>query len=173
VAWTLPLTSLMISTTVRWARIEYQLDLRSAQTRIPLGVIVLTGIDGTLRAVVAGRAPRAGAAPPDALKSVGPLGRSQLDGWVAAMAKDVLAAVEKREDPLETLVSTWCWNLSVVVAEDVVAQPGETIRDVAGRLYGGHLGSPLPHGLSTPLTQPAHVAADDAWSFTEATYAAA
>ena len=84
---------------------------------------------------------------------MGPLGRSQLDGWVAAMAKDVLASIEKHEDPLESLVSTWCWNLSVTVAEDLDAHPGETLRDVAARL--------LPSGI---LKQPGD------WSIAEATF---
>jgi hypothetical protein len=122
----------MTATRLRCARVEYQVDVRSAQPRVPLGVIVLTG-----------RAPRAGAPPPEELKAVGPLGRSQLDGWVAAMAKDVLASIEKHEDPLESLVATWCWNLSVTVAEDVTARPSETLRDVAARLLSdGILNAP-------------------------------
>ena len=129
----------MTATKVQWARIEYQLDLRSDGPRIPLGVVVLGSAADNVRAVLAGRAPRLGSPPPDELRSVGPLGRSQLDGWVAAMAKDVLASLEKHEDPLESLVSTWCWNLSVSVTEDVTARPSETLRDVAARL--------LPSGI--------------------------
>jgi hypothetical protein len=163
----------MISTTVRWARIEYQLDLRNTGPRIPLGVIVLGGAGDSVRGLVAGRAPRPGSTAPDELKSVGPLGRSQLDGWVAAMAKDVLASLEKREDPLETLVSTWCWNLSVIVAEDEVARQGETVRDVAARLYARHLGAPLPLGATAPLTRAAGAHAGSDWGFAEASYAAA
>ena len=143
----------MMATKVRWARVEYQLDLRSAQPRIPLGVIVLGGNAESVRALVAGRAPRPGSPPPDALRSVGPLGRSQLDGWVAAMAKDVLAGFEKHEDPLESLVATWCWNLSVAVADAADARPGETLRDVAARL--------VPREALTPGSD---------WSYAEATY---
>lgn len=124
----------MTATTLRCARVEYQVDVRSAQPRIPLGLIVLDAHGHTVRTLVAGRAPRPGSPPPEELRSVGPLGRSQLDGWVAAMAKDVLASIEKHEDPLESLVSTWCWNLSVTVCEAVVARPSETLRDVAARL---------------------------------------
>jgi hypothetical protein len=145
----------MIVTNVRWARIEYQLDLRSAQPRIPLGVIALGGDADRVRALVAGRAPRPGSPPPEALKSVGPLGRSQLDGWVAAMAKDVLAALEKHEDPLESLVATWCWNLSVTVAGAADARHGETLRDMAARL--------VPREVLAPGSD---------WSYAEATYSA-
>ena len=84
---------------------------------------------------------------------MGPLGRSQLDGWVAAMAKDVLASIEKHEDPLESLVSTWCWNLSVTVVDDVAPRPGEQLRDVARRL--------IPAGI---LNQPSD------WSIAEASF---
>jgi hypothetical protein len=142
-----------MATTVKWARIEYQLDLRSARPRIPLGVIVLGGNAEIVRALVAGRAPRPGSPPPEELKSVGPLGRSQLDGWVAAMAKDVLATLEKHEDPLESLVSTWCWNLSVTGADHGDARPGETLRDVAARLVPTHVMEP-----------------GGGWSYAEATY---
>ncbi len=145
----------MTATTLRCARVEYQLDVRSAQARIPLGVIVLATHAQGIRTLVTGRAPRAGSPAPDELKSVGPLGRSQLDGWVAAMAKDILASIEKHEDPLESLISTWCWNLSVTVAEDVAARPGETLRDVAARL--------LPAGI---LNQPTD------WSLAEASFTA-
>lgn len=124
----------MIVTKVQWARVEYQVDLRSAEPRIPLGVIVLGGNAESARALVAGRAPRLGSPPPVELAAVGPLGRSQLDGWVAAMAKDVLACFEKHQDPLEALVSTWCWNLSVTVGAPADARHGETLRDVAARL---------------------------------------
>jgi hypothetical protein len=124
----------MTATRLRCARVEYQIDVRSAQPRVPLGVIVLATHAHGVRTLVTGRAPRVGSPPPEELKAVGPLGRSQLDGWVAAMGKDVLASIEKHEDPLESLVSTWCWNLSVTVAEDVAARPSETLRDVAARL---------------------------------------
>jgi hypothetical protein len=145
----------MTTTKVRWARIEYQLDLRSAQPRVPLGVLVLGGNAESARVLVAGRAPRPGSAPPDELRSVGPLGRSQLDGWVATMAKDVLTSFEKHEDPLDTLSSTWCWNLSVTAAEDADARPGETLREVAAR-----------------LAPPAVMAPRGRWSYAEATYSA-
>jgi hypothetical protein len=124
----------MTATRLRCARVEYQVDVRSAHPRIPLGVIVLAMHGHVVCTLVTGRAPRPGSPPPDELKAVGPLGRSQLDGWVAAMGKDVLASIEKHEDPLESLVATWCWNLSVTVAEDVTARPSETLRDVAARL---------------------------------------
>jgi hypothetical protein len=140
---------------VRWARIEYQLDLRSTQPRIPLGVVVLCGNAQDVRALVAGRAPRPGSPPPEELRAVGPLGRSQLDGWPAAMAKDVLASIEKHEDPLESLASTWCWNLSVTVAEAADARHDETLRDVAARLVGADV-----------LKPPGD------WSYAEATYLA-
>ena len=143
----------MIATKVRWARIEYQLDLRNSQPRIPLGVIVLGGNAESIRALVAGRAPRPGSPPPEDLKSVGPLGRSQLDGWVAAMAKDVLASLEKHEDPLESLKSTWCWNLSVTVMDAADAHQGETLRDVAARL--------VPQAVMQPQRD---------WTYAEATY---
>ncbi|HXU89455.1 MAG TPA: hypothetical protein VFQ62_11435 [Methylomirabilota bacterium] len=143
----------MTATTLRCARVEYQLDVRSAQPRIPLGVIVLASHHDGIRTLVTGRAPRIGSSPPEELKSVGPLGRSQLDGWVTAMAKDVLASIEKHEDPLESLVSTWCWNLSVRATDDVIPRPGETLRDTAARV--------LPAGL---LNQPSD------WSIAEATF---
>jgi hypothetical protein len=143
----------MTKTMLRCARIEYQLDVRSAQPRIPLGAIVLAADADSVRMLVTGRAPRVGSPPPEGLKSVGPLGRSQLDGWVAAMAKDVLASIEKHEEPLESLVSTWCWNLSVTVVDDVAPRPGENLRDVATRL--------LPAGT---LNQPSD------WSIAEASF---
>ena len=143
----------MMTTMLRCARIEYQLDVRSAQPRISLGAIVLTADAQSVRMLVTGRAPRVGSPPPEELKSVGPLGRSQLDGWVAAMAKDVLASIEKHEDPLESLVSTWCWNLSVTVVDDVAPRPGEKLRAVATRL--------LPAGI---LNQPSD------WSIAEASF---
>lgn len=143
----------MTATKVRWARIEYQLDLRSVQPRIPLGIIVLGGNAESARILVAGRAPRPGSPPPDELKSVGPLGRSQLDGWVAAMAKDVLASFDKHEDPLENLASTWCWNLSVTVADAADVRTGETLREVAAR-----------------LVPPAVIGPRGTWAYAEATY---
>ena len=143
----------MSATRVQWARIEYQLDLRDPQPRIPLGVIVLAGNTQSVRALVAGRAPRPGAPPPEELRSVGPLGRSQLDGWAAAMAKDVFAALEKHEDPLETLASTWCWNLTVTRPDHADARHGETLRDVAARL--------VPRAVMQPAAE---------WSYAEATY---
>jgi hypothetical protein len=145
----------MIAPRLRCARIEYQLDVRSAQPRIPLGAIVLAADMRGVRLLVTGRAPRPGSPPPEELKWVGPLGRSQLDGWVAAMAKDMLAALEKHEDPIESLMTTWCWNLSVTVTDDVAARPGETLRDVATRL--------LPSGI---LNQPSE------WSIAEASFTA-
>ena len=162
----------MIARTVRWARIDYQIDLRSTEAPVPLGVVILGVTADGVRAYVAGRAPRPGSPPPDELKSVGPLGRSQLDGWVTAMAKDVLASIEKREDPLETLVSTWCWNLRVSVADDMAVQQSETLRDVAARLYARHLGIPLPQGALAPLVRANGFPAHD-WSVSEAIYAAA
>ena len=133
----------MTATRLRCARVEYQIDVRSALPRIPLGVIVLDTHGHGMRALVAGRAPRPGSPPPEELKAVGPLGRSQLDGWVAAMATDVLASIDKHEDPLENLVATWCWNLGVTVAEDIAARPSETLRDVAARLLpAGILNAP-------------------------------
>ena len=145
----------MTRPTLRCARIEYQLDVRSEQPRIPLGAIVLAADAHGVRTLVTGRSPRVGSPPPEELKSVGPLGRSQLDGWVAAMAKDVLASMEKHEDPLESLISTWCWNLSVTVVDEVPTRHGETLRDVAKRL--------LPAGI---LNQPSD------WSIAEASFTA-
>jgi hypothetical protein len=149
-----------ISTTMRCARVEYQLDLRAPERPLPLGVLVMTDGAERVQSVLAGRAPRAGFTP-DELKTVGPLGRSQLEGWVATMAKDLLGAIEKREDPLETLVSIWCWNLHVVVEADAEARPGLTVRDVAAGLYARHLGVPLPNG-------PAETNGD--WCVTEVAY---
>src|SRR5438445_4930253 len=85
---------------MRWARVEYQLDLRTPQRPVPLGVVVLAETGFQVQSILAGKAPRSGFTPEE-LKTVGPLGRSQLDGWVAAMAKDLLGAIEKREDALE------------------------------------------------------------------------
>src|SRR5919109_3245677 len=127
---------------MRWARVEYQLDLRAPQRPVPLGVVVLADSADRVQSILAGKAPRAGFTPEE-LKTVGPLGRSQLEGWAAAMAKDLLGAIEKREDPLETLVSIWCWNLHVVVEADAEVRPGLTVRDVAAGLYARHLGVPL------------------------------
>jgi len=149
-----------ISMRMRWARVEYQLDLRAPQRPVPLGVVVLADSADRVQGMLAGKAPRAGFTPEE-LKTVGPFGRSQLEGWVASMAKDLLAAIEKREDPLETLASIWCWNLRVVNEPDAAVQPGQTVRDVAARLYSRHLGAALPEGLSEP---------DGDWSVTELTY---
>jgi hypothetical protein len=151
---------------MRWARVEYQLDLRTSQRPVPLGVVVLAEKATWLQAVLAGKAPRPEFTPAE-LKTVGPLGRSQLDGWVAAMAKDLLAAIEKREDPLETLASIWCWNLRVVVEPDTMAERGQTVRDVAARLYASQLGVPLSRDIfdaSAPL--------DPQWSVAEAAFSA-
>ena len=145
---------------MRWARVEYQLDLRAPQRPVPLGVVVLADSGGRVQSMLAGKAPRAGFTPEE-LKTVGPLGRSQLEGWVAAMAKDLLGAIEKREDPLETLASIWCWNLRVVTEPDAEMRPGQTVRDVAARLYTRHLGVALPEGLSEP---------EGGWSVTEIAY---
>ena len=149
-----------ISMRMRWARVEYQLDLRTPQRPVPLGVVVLADSADRVQSILAGKAPRAGFTPEE-LKSVGPLGRSQLEGWAAAMAKDLLGAIEKREDPLETLASIWCWNLRMVIEPDVAMQPGQTVRDVAARLYARHLGAALPEGLSEP---------EGDWSVTEVAY---
>lgn len=149
-----------MSMRMRWARVEYQLDVLTAQRAVPLGVVVLAGSADRMQSIVAGKAPHAGS-PPDELKNVGPFGRSQLEGWVAAMAKDLLAAIEKREDPLETLASIWCWNLRVVAAPDAEVAPGQTVRDAAARLYTRHLGSALDEGLSEP---------EGHWSVTEVAY---
>jgi hypothetical protein len=145
---------------MRWARVEYQLDLRAPQRPVPLGVVVLADSGDRVQSMLAGKAPRARFTPEE-LKTVGPLGRSQLEGWVAAMAKDLLGAIEKREDPLETLASIWCWNLRVVTEPDAEVRPGQTVRDVAARLYTRHLGMALPEGLSEP---------EGDWSVTEIAY---
>src|SRR2546430_4521355 len=113
-----------ISMRMRWARVEYQLDLRTPQRPVPLGVVVLTDSADRVQSILAGKAPRAGFTPEE-LKTVGPLGRSQLEGWAAAMARDLLGAIEKREDPLETLASIWCWNLRLVIESGVAMQPGQ------------------------------------------------
>jgi hypothetical protein len=145
---------------MRWARVEYQLDLRAPQRPVPLGLVVVADTADRLQSFLAGKAPRAGFTPED-LKSVGPFGRSQLEGWVASMAKDLLAAIEKHEEPLETLASIWCWNLRVVIEPDAEVPPGQTVRDVAARLYMRHLGAPLPEGLAAP---------EGDWSVTEVAY---
>ena len=153
---------------MRWARVEYQLDLRTPQRPVPLGVVVLAETGFQVQSILAGKAPRSGFTPEE-LKTVGPLGRSQLDGWVAAMAKDLLGAIEKREDALETLASIWCWNLRVVIEPDVEAQPGHSLRDVIARLYTRHLGVPLPREIfeqPEPATSP-----ESHWSVTEVGYA--
>jgi hypothetical protein len=153
---------------MRWARVEYQLDLRTPQRPVPLGVVVLTETGFQVQSILAGKAPRPGFTPEE-LKTVGPLGRSQLDGWVAAMAKDLLGAIEKREDALETLASIWCWNLRVVIEPDVEAQRGHSLRDVTARLYTRHLGVPLPREIfeqPEPATSP-----ESHWSVTEVGYA--
>ncbi|HZF05837.1 MAG TPA: hypothetical protein VE932_16005 [Patescibacteria group bacterium] len=161
------LANMSMTTTMRWGRVEYQLDLRTPQRPVPLGVVVLAEKASRVHSILAGKAPRPGFTPEE-LKSVGPLGRSQLDGWVAAMAKDLLGSLEKREDPLETLASIWCWNLRVVVEPDTEAQHGQTVRDVTGRLYTRHVGVPLPHE-SFEQTQTAATAAGD-WTVTEVAY---
>jgi hypothetical protein len=145
---------------MRWARVEYQLDLRTPQRPVPLGVVVVADTADRMQSILAGKAPRAGFTPED-LKNVGPFGRSQLEGWVASMAKDLLAAIEKHEEPLETLASIWCWNLRVVIEPDTEVPPGQTVRDVAARLYMRHLGAALPEGLAAP---------EGDWSVTEVTY---
>jgi hypothetical protein len=154
------LADMSTSMRMRWARVEYQLDLRTAQRPVPLGVVVLADSSDRLQSLLAGKAPRAGFTP-EALRTVGPLGRSQLEGWVAAMAKDLLGSLEKREDPLETLASIWCWNLRVIIEPDAEVRPGQTVHDVAARLYTRHLGTALPQGISEP---------EGDWSVTEVTY---
>jgi hypothetical protein len=149
-----------ISMRMRWARVEYQLDLRSPHRPVPLGVVVVADNADRVQSMLAGRAPRAGFTPEE-LRSVGPFGRSQLEGWAASMAKDLLAAIEKHEDPLETLASIWCWNLHVVIEPDAEVRPGQTVRDVAAGLYASHLGAPLPQGLAEP---------EGDWSVTEVSY---
>jgi hypothetical protein len=162
--WTLVtkgrLAHMPTSMRMRWARVEYQLDLRTPQRPVPLGVVVVADSADRVQSLLAGKAPRTGVAPEE-LKSVGPFGRSQLEGWAASMAKDLLAAIEKREDPLETLASIWCWNLRVVIEPDAEVRPGQTVRDVAARLYAKHLGAPLPEGLAEP---------EGDWSVTEVCY---
>lgn len=145
---------------MRWARVEYQLDLRAPQTPVPLGVVVVAESADRMQSLLAGKAPRAGFTP-DELKKVGPFGRSQLEGWAASMAKDLLAAIEKHEDPIETVTSIWCWNLRVVMEPDAEVRPGQTVRDVAARLYARHVGTPLPEGLSEP---------DGEWTVTEVAF---
>ena len=145
---------------MRWERVENQLDLRTPQRPVPLGVVVVADSADRVQSLLAGKAPRTGFTPGE-LKSVGPFGRSQLEGWAASMAKDLLAAIEKREDPLETLASIWCWNLRVVIEPDAEVRPGQTVRDVAARLYAKHLGAPLPEGLDDP---------EGDWSVTEVSY---
>lgn len=153
---------------MRWARVEYQLDLRTPQRPVPLGIVVLAETGFQVQSILAGKAPRPGFTPEE-LKTVGPLGRSQLDGWVAAMAKDLLGAIERREDALETLASIWCWNLRVVIEPDVEAQPGHSLRDVTARLYTRHLGVPLPREI---FEQPeAARSSESHWSVTEVGYA--
>jgi len=154
------LAHMATSMRMRWARVEYQLDLRSPQRPVPLGVVVVADNADRVQSMLAGRAPRTGFTPEE-LKTVGPFGRSQLEGWAASMAKDLLAAIEKHEDPLETLASIWCWNLRVVIEPDAEVRPGQTVRDVAARLYAKHLGTPLPEGLSEP---------EGDWSVTEVSY---
>ena len=153
----------MSSMRMRWARVEYQLDLRAPQTPVPLGVVVVAESADRLQSMLAGKAPRAGVTPEE-LKKVGPFGRSQLEGWTASMAKDLLAAIEKHEDhPIETLASIWCWNLRVVMEPDAEVRPGQTVREVAAHLYARHVGTPLPEGLCQPNSE---------WSVTEVTYRA-
>ena len=149
-----------IATRMRWARVEYQLDLRTPQRPVPLGVVVVDEKAHRIQSGLAGKAPRPGFTP-EALKTVGPLGRSQLGGWAAAMAKDLLGALEKGEDPLETLASIWCWNLRVVIEPDTEARPGQSVRDVIAHLYGRHLGVPLSREPFEP---------DGDWSVSEVTY---
>jgi hypothetical protein len=149
-----------MSMRMRWARVEYQLDLRAPQTPVPLGVVVVAESAERMQSVLAGKAPRAGFTPEE-LKTVGPFGRSQLEGWAASMAKDLLASIEKHEDPLETVSSIWCWNLRVVMEPDAEVRLGQTVREVAARLYARHVGSPLPEGFDEP---------DGAWSVTEVAY---
>ena len=156
-----------MSTRMRWARVEYQLDLRTPQKPVPLGVVVLAEKAVRLQAVLAGKAPRPEFTPAE-LKTVGPLGRSQLDGWVAAMAKDLLGALEKREDALETLASIWCWNLRVIVEGDATAERGQSVRDVAASLYASHLAVPLPRELFDPTP----AAPNAQWSVTEVAFSA-
>jgi hypothetical protein len=154
-----------ITTRLRWARVEYQLDLRAPQRPVPLGVVVLAEKAHRLQMILAGKSPRPGFTPEE-LKTVGPLGRSQLDGWTAAMAKDLLGSVEKREDPLETLTSIWCWNLRVVIEPDAVAERGQSVRDVAARLYASQIGAPLSREIfEDPL-----VPAEAQWSVSEAAF---
>src|SRR5207247_2945243 len=74
----------MSMTKLRWGRVEYQLDLRTPQRPVPLGVVVLAEKASRVHSILAGKAARPGFTP-DAVKTVGPLGRARLDGWFAAM----------------------------------------------------------------------------------------
>src|SRR5438309_10686679 len=85
---------------MRWARVEYQLDLGTPQRPAPLGVVVLAEAGFQVQSILAGKAPRPGFTPEE-LKTVGALARSQPDGWGAGMATDLLGAIEGREDALE------------------------------------------------------------------------
>jgi hypothetical protein len=145
--------------------VEYQLDLRAPQQPVALGVTVLAEKGAHAQMALAGKSPRTGFTPPE-LSAVGPFGRSQLDGWVATMGKDLLSALEKREDPLETLASIWCWNLRVVIEPDVMAERGETARDVVARLCSERIGLTLPRGIFEPPI----VSADGYWSLTEVAF---
>src|SRR5207249_10547123 len=95
-----------ISMRMRWARVEYQLDLRTPQRPVPLGVVVLTDSADRVQSILAGKAPRGGFTPEE-LKTGGPLCRPQPEGWAAAMAKAPPGPTGKRDDPVRALAPTW------------------------------------------------------------------
>lgn len=144
----------MSRTTTRWARVEYQPDLKHPVEPIPLGVVVLcTSTElGVGVGAVMGREPRRDAQPAE-LGRIGALGFAQLLGWVAAIARDVQQAQRDRKDPFALLCSRYRWNLYVMEPELYEPSPRENFLDTSARLYEKHTKEsfPLSSGLRAPL----------------------
>src|SRR5437867_10279173 len=114
----------MSPTTIRWARVEYQPDLRNPVSPIPLGIIVFAPLLDPNAFVVLGREPRKDHPPPE-LKGAGRLGFSQMTGWVGTVTRDIQDAQKQGADPLYALCSQWRWNLYVTDPESQAPQESD------------------------------------------------
>jgi hypothetical protein len=160
----------MIPAGLRWARVQYRADLRRSGKPVPLGVAVMHATEARVAGVIIGREPARDGFPPE-LKGLGDIGRAQLQGWVNAMAKDALEAIDKKEDPLVAIANRWRWNLAVgPELEDLGAQQ-ETLVALAARLYEKHVGEPVPREiLEKKMTKPERVHHSKDWISAEVEY---
>jgi hypothetical protein len=130
----------MSTTRVKWARVEYQPNLKAPVKPIALGVIVLAGRGDSNEGVVLGREPRGVGTRPAELENVGALGLAQLFGWVDAVAAVARLAQREGRDAYEALCSRWCWNLYIAAPEELRYPKAQALIDVAQRVYKEHVG---------------------------------